>query len=598
MKKLMTLAFVLLILILVANLILISTPNEVVRQGHMRLLAVTEAVDGYSGGIADLYLEIKPGSGRVFLETFPLTRVDTQVSTRFAKQIACDFADDGCDKFDFFYTITADSPILAGPSAGAAITILTFSLINDVELDNNVAITGTINSGGLIGPVGGLKAKIEAAEDAWMKKVLIPFGESIHDKNRSLGINKSTNESFDLMDLRKKYRVEIIEVTTLDDALFEFTGKRFREKKSNLSISQEYKDTMKMLSIQLCSRSTKLRDTATDLTTDNSIILDNAINLSMMGKDSFSESKYYSSASYCFGANVEFNYLTLLWSNLTNQDVMEKIRELRQEIKNFDRIISNEEIKTITDLESYTIVKERLIEADEVLDEVKKSAYNNKTNFRRLAYAEERINSAKSWSKFFENTGKEFDFNDRVVENACRTKLSEVEERLQYVQLYTSKSLEKTKKELDYAYQDLGNGDYGLCLFKASKAKANVNSVLGVFGVRNENVDNILEHKLRIVERNLVEQTEKGVFPVVGYSYFEYANSLKDDDPFSALLYSEYALELSNLDIYFESPERAKGARKVDERLLIVLILGIILGFSICKVMGIKKVKKRKRRRK
>ena len=111
-------------------------------------------------------------------------------------------------------------------------------------------------------------------------------------------------------------------------------------------------------------------------------------------------------------------------------------------------------------------------------------------------------------------------------------------------------------------------------------------------------MDNILEHKLGIVERNLVEQTEKGIFPVVGYSYFEYASSLKDDDPFSALLYSEYALELSNLDIYFESPDRGKKLRKVDRKMLIVLILGIILGFSICKVMGIKKAKKRKRRRK
>lgn len=599
MKKLMALLFALLILILAANVILVSSPNVVVKQGHMRLLAVTEAVDGYSGGIADLYLEIKPGSGRVFLETFPLTRVDTQVSTRFAKQIACDFADDGCDEFDFFYTITADSPILAGPSAGAAITILTFSLINDVELDNNVAITGTINSGGLIGPVGGLKAKIEAAENAWMKKVLIPFGESINDKNMSLGINKTTNESLDLAELRKRYRVDIIEAPTLDDALFEFTGKRFREKKANLSISQEYKDTMKMLAIQLCSRSTKLRDTATGLTMDNSMILDNAINLSMMGKDSFSESKYYSSASYCFGANVEFNYLVLLGLNLTNQGAMEKISALREEIENFDRIISNEDIRTITDLESYTIVKERLIEAGEVLDEVKESVDNNQANFRRLGYAEERINSAKSWSKFFENTGKEFDFNDRVVENACRTKLSEVEERLQYVQLYTSKGLKKTRKELDYAYQDMGKGDYELCLFKASKAKADVNSVLGVFGVKNENVESILEHKLSIVERNLVEQTEKGVFPVVGYSYFEYANSLKEDDPFSALLYSEYALELSNLDIYFESPdERYPRFRKVDEKLVVVLILGIILGFSICKVFGIKKVKKRRRRKK
>ena len=40
-----------------------------------------------------------------------------------------------------------------------------------------------------------------------------------------------------LAELRKRYRVEIIEAPTLDDALFEFTGKRFREKKADLSIS-------------------------------------------------------------------------------------------------------------------------------------------------------------------------------------------------------------------------------------------------------------------------------------------------------------------------------------------------------------------------
>jgi len=109
--------------------ILFLLPSVYAQQGHMKLLAVTETIDGEVGGIADLFLEIKPGSGRVFLETFPLTRLDTQISTRFAKQIACDFADVDCGKYDFFYTITADSPIIAGPSAGAAISVLTFSLI-------------------------------------------------------------------------------------------------------------------------------------------------------------------------------------------------------------------------------------------------------------------------------------------------------------------------------------------------------------------------------------------------------------------------------------------------------------------------------------
>ena len=78
------------LIFLIAVLGLLAMPNVIAKQGHMRLLAVRETTYGYEGGIADLYLEIKPGSGRVFLETFPLTRTDTQMSTRFAKAIACD----------------------------------------------------------------------------------------------------------------------------------------------------------------------------------------------------------------------------------------------------------------------------------------------------------------------------------------------------------------------------------------------------------------------------------------------------------------------------------------------------------------------------
>jgi len=276
-------------ILIIFGILMFLLPIASAERGHMRLLAISETPDGQVGGIADLFLEINPGSGRVFLETFPLTRVDTQISTRFAKQIACDFADIDCSKFDFFYTITADSSIIAGPSAGAAISVLTFSLIKGIDIDKNTAITGTINSGGLIGPVGGLKAKIEAADKVGLKKVLIPLGELI-----DIEINTSqneTNETFDLNELRKKHKkLDIIETSTLDEAIFEFTGKRFREKKANLTISQDYKDTMKMLAVELCSRNTRLKNEILNFTIkDNRTeqIRTNAINLSEKGVNLF-----------------------------------------------------------------------------------------------------------------------------------------------------------------------------------------------------------------------------------------------------------------------------------------------------------------------
>jgi len=183
------------------------------QSGHMKLLAVSDTQDGEVGGIADLYLEINSGTGRVFLETFPLTKVDTQISTRLAKEIACDFADIDCSKYDFFYTITADSPIIAGPSAGAAITILTFSLIKNVDFKEDVAITGTINSGGLVGPVGGLKAKIEAASKDGIKKALIPLGEAIGGGNIILADNETApgNETFSLEELTSSKYITFME---------------------------------------------------------------------------------------------------------------------------------------------------------------------------------------------------------------------------------------------------------------------------------------------------------------------------------------------------------------------------------------------------
>ncbi|MBL7055524.1 hypothetical protein ISS07_01285 [Candidatus Woesearchaeota archaeon] len=584
--------------LIVLLLILSIVPSVYAQQGHMNLLAVSETEQGQVGGIADLFLEINPGSGRVFLETFPLTRIDTQVSTRFAKQVACDFAKVDCEGLDFFYTITSNSPIIAGPSAGSAIAVLTFSLITGEKIDKDTAITGTINSGGLIGPVGGIKAKIEAASKIGIRKILIPSGE-IMTSNFNLEKNESINSTLDIKNLSKELNVKILEVPTLDDALFEFTGKRFRQQRENLTISESYKDTMKLLAIELCSRSTRLKEETSDSTNNNFTrdLRNNAVNLSDKGKLSFKENKFYSAASYCFGSNVEFNYLSLLNENISKKDIVENVEELRTDIGKFESNIENKKVKTITQLESYMVVKERLLEAENFLELTLESIGDSNVSLRNLAYSQERLNSAKSWAKFMENSGKEFDLNKNVIRNACQTKISEVEERLQYVELTLPQNLESTRKELSYAYNDLANEKYELCLFKASKAKANVDSILSVFGVRIENVGAVVEQRLNVAERTLVEETEKGIFPVLGYSYFEYANSLKDDDPFSALLYSGYALELSNLDIYFRDISKSMQKKenilnKIDKNAVFILIIGILIGIVITKSYYSKRVKK------
>ena len=559
-------------LFIILNLFLM--PSIFARQGHMKLLAVKETENGYEGGIADLYLEIKPGTGRVFLETFPLTRTDTQMSTRFAKAIACDAIEKECDDVDFFYTITADSVIIAGPSAGSSIAILTVAVLDNLELDENYAATGTINSGGLIGPVGGLKAKVEAAKKAGLKKVFIPAGELIV---------RIDNSTLDLKNLSRELGIEIIEVSTLSEAVKEFTGKEIKQSFKNIGISEEYKSTMKSLAKDLCDRSNKLKAEARILnySLNVSTLKENAQNLTIRGKDAFEKQTFYSSASYCFGANVEYSTLLLLSRNISKEDSIKEIQRLKEEIKEFNARVQSYDKKTITDLESYMVVRERLADAEESANQALEIL--NKTNntdkiARTFAYAAERVNSANSWFSFMGKKGKSFIFNKDVLKKSCQSKISEADERKQYVELYLPGSLENIKKGIDKATEELQKGNYEICLSMASKAKADVDIILTLFGVDNSKYRNLAERKLGIVKNIIAKQASKGIFPILGYSYYEYANSLKENDIFSALLYSEYALELGNLDIYFKESNGKKKSIEFDKNLLGVFLVGILVG--------------------
>ncbi|WP_054873681.1 ATP-dependent protease LonB [Oxobacter pfennigii] len=61
-----------------------------------------------------------------------------------------------------------------GPSAGISITTAIYSAITNKAVDNKVAMTGEISIRGMVKPVGGIGAKIEAAIKAGAKKVIIP----------------------------------------------------------------------------------------------------------------------------------------------------------------------------------------------------------------------------------------------------------------------------------------------------------------------------------------------------------------------------------------------------------------------------------------
>lgn len=90
-----------------------------------------------------------------------------------------------------------------GDSASISIATAVISALEDVPIDQSVAMTGSLSVRGQVLPVGGVTAKIEAAAESGLKKVLIPKANQ-----------------FDVV-LEERYigKIEIVPVTNMGEVL-------------------------------------------------------------------------------------------------------------------------------------------------------------------------------------------------------------------------------------------------------------------------------------------------------------------------------------------------------------------------------------------
>ena len=559
--------------------IFLLVPNAFAKSGSMKLLAVSNSEDNPVGSTANLFLEVHEGSGRVFIDSYPLSKIDTQISTRFAQDVACNFLEADCSGYDFFYTIRANSPIIGGPSAGAAITLLTISVLGDIPINENVAITGTINSGGIIGPVGGVLEKIKAASLTGIELILIPKFSNLNESN-------ITNTS-------EKYNVEVIEVSQIDDALEILSGIEF-SKDVPVDLDENYVKTMQSISKDLCVRA---RDLSLE-TYETFGINNSAIRLYKRGNDSLRDGNYYSGASFCFGSGLSAQNDKLMKEKMDETMLSQRLNNTLARVEEFQNFTNKKILKTLTDLEAKMVVtdrlsdaRERIIKGIEYLDEgrINSSIYS-------LAYGIERLNSAHSWAVFFGKTGRAFDINNRVLRESCRQKISEVEERIQYVNTFIPKSADAAVASVAESYENYNSGEYETCLYKSSIAKAKVDLILNSIALDPNQIDSVIDDRSEIVRKIIAKQNNREIFPILAYSYYEYGNSLKETDKYSALLYLEYALELGNLDIYFEKEKLLISKYELKENKLFIFAAGVTTGLiiSLC-LLFLEKLFRRKK---
>ena len=514
-----------------------------VRQGEVPLLALMDNGTSQSGSVAMLGLEIVPGSERVFLETFPMTKITTQASLRFAQQVACKELDIDCSGYDFLFTIEALPGIVGGPSAGSAAALLTSALLLNKSIPKDIAMTGTINSGGIVGIVGGVKEKIEAAAKTGVKKVFVPKGTKEV---------KFANKTFPISAYGAELNVSVIEVSTLGELIEGALGVPQRKMEGPLQINPVYQDVMRAVANDLCSRSKELGAGVKNISL--------AKNLTSRAVSAQAQGEWYAAASYCFRANVDLKQAQYREQKLSASAAQEKAKRVRLEGEALRKDVELRNITTITDLQTQMAVLERVDEAlnaNEEVERLNRSERLQDAVIGDLVYAEERLFSAITWARFFGNTNENIVVNVERIKQGCASKVSEAEERYNYVKSVIPEALDGTRNDIDKAYGLLEQKEYALCLHLASKAKAEADVLLAAMGVND--LDEAVDIKLRVARDALMRAQEKGVFPIIAYSYYEYANSLKDFDKVSSILFAGYALELANVDIYFEGKHAGKA---------------------------------------
>ncbi|MGM5480811.1 MAG: S16 family serine protease [Nanobdellota archaeon] len=581
---------------------------------EITLLSVKRLSNGtYQGGTATLTLDVREGSGAVYIQSFPTSQVDTQTATRIANEVACDLSTADCHNYDFFYTIEAGTSLIGGPSAGAATALLTMSALEDILLDDDMAITGAITSGGIVTPVAGIKEKVKAADEAGLDTVYIPKLSIMQPSTLNLSRlpynqtlpNATVNETIplvndtvanvtdgtapeeDILEELEEFDIDVVAILSIEEAMIHASDGKYTMSSSKEVIApKEYVDRMKTTADKLCKRSQQLLSDVPEHK-KNTLLYNYSLDFYADSQQAATDNEYYSRASFCYTTNLRLRELLL--QNVTQPVLNENYNRLLKAHELFEQQIDDRKLETFSDLETYVIVKERLLESKNYLDQINQSNISSTL----LAYSIERYYSSVSWSGFFGMSGEKLQLDERSIHVAAVRELHNVETRLNYLRTFIPEILLRdVSSEVEQVYDYMEEKEYALALFKASKAKAQADLFMSSISLKEGLESEIHEAKVNRTQQLIHEQQDKGFFPILGYSYMEYSKRLVEDDPVSALLFSEYALQLSDLARYFPH-DKVSLRWEITEEHIVSFISGFATALIIVMVIGFATARKR-----
>ena len=595
--------------------------------------AVASTENGYVGVISTVTVTIQSnGSGRVFVDTLPLTQVDMQGSARLAVKVASSLVknDENCDvdpsKFDYFFVVRTSSPVIGGPSAGGIMTVATISLLENWEMDNRTVMTGMINPDGSIGPIGGIPQKIDAANSVGATHFLIPKGQGTYTEMVATTVNGwittvkpvTRNIADYAMD---NYGITVTEVADVNEALNNFTGYRFlfEETVDNIT-TEDYIKAIKPLASNLLENATRKYENAKSKIENTSIpnnyptyYKDDLFDSLKVAEENLKKSEetyenetYYTSTSESFQSLIYSRFILYTcgyWDPENDTFLQDLLNDAKTKYTEAAALARNTEISGYISLQTVGAAQLRATEAKERLDSAE-SMYNSGLYYYsevldflyNIAFIFERSNSIGWWINIGSNFNETGELNKNTLDDLALEYIEEAQQATIYSSIIlneigssagdSSNYLSLAEDLLTSARNNLENDYPALAFFEALEATVRANLAIELIGFEPKDKIEIASES---ANNNIAKSRNQGIEPVLAVSYYEFAESLANDSVYdSALLYFRYggmiAGALGLTEFTGGTSSRYIGAPDIYETSTLKLLLenmGIVISIAI-----------------
>lgn len=151
----------------------IVTKGKIV--GRVNGLAVMGSGISFSGIILPIEAEVTPGGKeREIIATGKLGEIAKEAIKNVSAIIKKYFGEDIKEVYDIYVQFLQTYEGVEGDSASIAVATAIISALKNVPIKQEYAMTGSLSVKGDVLPIGGVSAKIEAAIEAGIKKVIVP----------------------------------------------------------------------------------------------------------------------------------------------------------------------------------------------------------------------------------------------------------------------------------------------------------------------------------------------------------------------------------------------------------------------------------------